>query len=103
MNTLIAKSFKAPGSHFPGSMSLAQKSRASAAPSELIQLESSGFEMQGLDGLLEDMVEEQNADPAPETPPTETNNVETADEDQTPPAAEQNAATETQAAPAETA
>jgi len=96
MNTLIAKSFKAPGSHFPGSLSLAQKSRASAAPSELIQLESSGFEMQGLDGLLEEMAEEQSADPAPETPPTEANNVETADEDQTPPAV-----TETQAAPAE--
>jgi len=59
--------------------------------------------MQGLDGLLEDMVDEQNADPAPESTPTENSNVETADEEQTSPAPEQNVATETQAAPAEVA
>ena len=90
MNSLIAKSFKTTsGSHFAGGLSLAQKSRANApSSSELIQLQSSG--LQGLDGLLGEALEDENADPAPESTPSENTNVETADEDQSTPAVEQN-------------
>lgn len=88
MNSLIAKSVKTTsGSHFAGGLSLAQKSSAPSS-SELIQLQTSG--LQGLDGLLGEALEDENADPAPESTPSENTNVETADEDQTTPAVEQN-------------